>query len=202
MSKAVSRRDNAEDAGHGGLYAICGLGNPGPKYARNRHNVGFQCLDLLAETWGLRFDRVRFQAYLAMGQAVGVKVALLKPLTFMNDSGDAVAPFARWYKVPPAQLLVIYDDLDLPLGKIRLRPDGSSGGHKGMDSIIARLGRDDFPRLRVGIGRPERGEPYHYVLSDFTAEQQALMADVYPQVVAAVECFLTEGVRAAMNRFN
>lgn len=186
----------------GGLYVICGLGNPGPRYMKNRHNVGFHCLDLLAEKWGLRFERVRFKAYLAMGTVEGRRVLLAKPLTFMNDSGESVAPLVRWHKVPPAQLLVIYDDLDLPLGKIRLRPGGSSGGHKGVASIIEKLGSADFPRLRIGIGRPERGDPVDYVLSDFTAEQRLVMEGAYTQAVAAVECFLREGIKEAMNRFN
>ncbi len=197
-SRTAPRRDRPDD----GLYAICGLGNPGPKHAKNRHNAGFHCLDLLAETWGLRFDRVRFKSYLAKGVWEGFKVVLAKPLTFMNASGEAVAPLVNWYRLPTSHLLVIYDDLDLPLGKIRLRPRGSSGGHKGMDSIIQRLGTRDFPRLRIGIGRPERGEPYQYVLSDFTPEQRAIMEETYKRAVAAVECFLREGIEEAMNRFN
>jgi len=183
-------------------YAICGLGNPGPKHAKNRHNAGFHCLDRIAQTWGLSFDRVRFKAYLATGRVAGVKVLLAKPLTFMNESGDAVVRLVNWYKVPVANLLIIYDDLDLPLGKIRLRPDGSAGGHKGMRSIISRLGTQDFPRLRLGIGRPDRGEPYQYVLHNFTSEQRAAMEDAYEKAITAVECFLTEGIASAMSRFN
>jgi len=184
------------------LYVICGLGNPGPKYARNRHNAGFQCVDRLAEAWGLHFDKMRFKAYLATGHVLGVQVILAKPLTYMNDSGESVASIVRWYKLPLHNLLVIYDDLDLPVGKTRLRPNGSAGGHKGMLSIINRLGSDDFPRLRLGIGRPRQGEPYDYVLSDFTPEQRNAMRNAYEKGRATVECFITEDVTVAMSRFN
>jgi PTH1 family peptidyl-tRNA hydrolase len=181
---------------------VVGLGNPGQEYAGNRHNVGFQCLDRLAQAHGLEFTRLQHKAMVALGQIKGVKVVLARPLTYMNLSGQAVGPLVRWYKVSLADLLVIYDDLDLPLGAIRLRPGGGAGGHKGMLSIIAALGTEDFPRLRVGIGRPAHGDAVDYVLSDFTAAEQAVMAGVYRQVVAAVECFLGEGVVAAMNRYN
>ena len=184
------------------LYVICGLGNPGPKYARNRHNAGFQCIDRLAEAWSLHFDKMRFKAYLATGRTLGAQIVLAKPLTFMNDSGESVASIVRWYKIPLHNLLVIYDDLDLPAGKTRLRPNGSAGGHKGMLSIISRLGGDGFPRLRLGIGRPGQGEPYDYVLSNFTAEQWITMQTAFEKGRAAVECFVTEGVTVAMSRFN
>jgi PTH1 family peptidyl-tRNA hydrolase len=183
-------------------FLICGLGNPGPKYARNRHNAGFQCVDRLAQQWKLSFERMRFRAYLALGQALGFSLILAKPLTFMNDSGESVASIARWYKIPVSNLLVIYDDLDLPLGKVRLRPGGSSGGHKGMTSIITHLGSDAFPRLRMGIGRPIHGEPYEYVLSDFTKDQSIIMQDAYTRGQAAIECLLTQGVEIAMSKFN
>jgi PTH1 family peptidyl-tRNA hydrolase len=181
-------------------YIICGLGNPGPRYARNRHNVGFQCVDRLAQAWKMSFDRMRFRAYMATGQALGFQIILAKPL--MNDSGESVASIARWYKIPVSNLLVIYDDLDLPLGKVRLRPGGSSGGHKGMTSIITHAGSDAFPRLRMGIGRPLHGEPYAYVLGDFTKEQSIIMQDAYARGQAAIECFLTQGMEIAMSKFN
>ena len=185
-----------------GPYLICGLGNPGPKYAKNRHNAGFQCLDLLARKWSLTFNRMRFKAHTAAGQVATAQVILAKPLTYMNSSGEAVAPLLHWYKLPPTRLLVVYDDLGLPLGKIRFRPGGSAGGHKGMLSIIRQLGRDDFLRLRLGIGRPEHGEPYEYVLNDFSADQEIAMREAWERGVAAIECFLQEGAQAAMNQFN
>ena len=205
---------------------IVGLGNPGRQYAHNRHNVGFQCLDRLAQAHGLSFGgsalspalsraspkprrrvgglskRRRAKASLAQGKIADVGVALAKPLTYMNLSGQAVGPLVSFYKLSLEDILVIYDDLDLPLGTIRLRPEGGSGGHKGMRSIIEALGSQAFPRLRVGIGRPPGNDAVNYVLSDFTADEQITLASVYEKVVAAVELFLREGIEAAMNVYN
>jgi PTH1 family peptidyl-tRNA hydrolase len=181
---------------------IVGLGNPGRKYAGHRHNVGFQCLDHLAEAWGLSFSKRKHKALLAQGHIAGLKAILAKPQTFMNLSGQAVERMARFYKVPPENILVIYDDLDLPVGKIRLRPEGGSGGHKGMKSVIEHLGSNGFPRLRVGIGRPTHGDPVDYVLSDFAPDEQIAMEQAYERAVSAVELWLTEDIVAAMNRHN
>ena len=181
---------------------VVGLGNPGRKYASNRHNVGFQCLDRLAQAWGFSFRKRKHKALLAEGEMAGLRVILAKPQTFMNLSGNAVGRLARFYRVSPENILVIYDDLDLPLGKIRLRPEGGSGGHKGMRSIIERLGTHGFPRLRVGIGRPAHSDPVDYVLSDFTPEQRITVEDAYESVVSAVELWVAEGIEAAMNRYN
>ncbi|MCD6290911.1 MAG: aminoacyl-tRNA hydrolase [Anaerolineae bacterium] len=182
---------------------IVGLGNPGARYAHNRHNVGFQCIDMLAEQHGLRFDRQRDKALLALGHIDSHRVILVKPITFMNDSGVAVAAIARFYKIAPENLLVVYDDLDLPVGRIRLRPQGSSGGHRGVQSIIDRLGTQSFPRLRVGIGRPPgRMDPIDYVLQDFSPEQEEIMTQVRDRAVQAIECWLRQGIEEAMNAFN
>jgi PTH1 family peptidyl-tRNA hydrolase len=181
---------------------IVGLGNPGRQYARNRHNVGFQCLDRLAQAHGLLFGNRRARASLASGKTSGVRVVLAKPRTYMNLSGQAVGPLVRFYKLSLDDILVIYDDLDLPLGTIRLRPEGGSGGHKGMRSIIEALGSQAFPRLRVGIGRPPGNDAVSYVLKDFTADEQITLESVYEKVVAAVELFLREGIEAAMNTYN
>jgi PTH1 family peptidyl-tRNA hydrolase len=181
---------------------IIGLGNPGRKYASNRHNVGFQCLDRLAEARGLSFSRRKHKALLAQGEIAGLKIILAKPQTFMNLSGEAVERLARFYQVSPENILVIYDDLDLPLGKIRLRPEGGSGGHKGMKSIIEHLDTNGFPRLRVGIGRPTHGDPVDYVLSDFTPDQRITIEEVYERAISAVELWVAEGIEAAMNRSN
>jgi len=186
----------------GPLYLIVGLGNPGKEYAGNRHNVGFQCIDRLARAHGLEFRRQRFRAVLAEGQIGGRRVLLAKPLTFMNESGKAVGPLSRWYKIPPERILVIHDDLDLPLGKIRLRPDGSSGGHKGINSLIAELGTRDFARLRIGIGRPEHGDPVDYVLSDFGRDQEPAIAAAYEMAERAILAFLQEGIERAMSQYN
>jgi len=183
-------------------YLIVGLGNPGKEYAGNRHNVGFQCLDHLARAHGIELRRQRFRAVLGDGHIGVQRVLLVKPLTFMNESGKAVAPVSRWYKIPPQRILVIHDDLDLPLGKVRLRPDGSSGGHKGIHSIIAELGTRDFARLRVGIGRPQHGDPVDYVLGDFGADQEPIIGAVCEMVERIVLCFLQEGIERAMNAHN
>jgi PTH1 family peptidyl-tRNA hydrolase len=186
-----------------GWLLLVGLGNPGPKYARNRHNAGFHCLDRLAEAYPMAFDTKRDKAEVALGRVAGRRVVLAKPQTFMNESGVAVGALARFYKVEPPQILVIYDDLDLPHGTLRLRPHGSAGGHRGMLSIMQHLGTRDFPRLRVGIGRPPgRMPPKAYVLQDFGADEWTEMQEVYARAVAAIESFIVAGVKEAMNRFN
>ncbi len=187
----------------GALKLIVGLGNPGVAYAANRHNIGFQSVDRLAEAHGLRFDKLQHKARVAIGTLVDHHTVLAKPLTYMNLSGQAVVPLLRFYKVSLPDLLVLYDDLDLPLGTIRLRPSGGSGGHKGMQSIIEQLGSEDFPRLRIGIGRPPSGwDPADYVLSNFTPAEQSLLPGLYERIVAAAETWLREGITVAMNRFN
>jgi len=182
---------------------IAGLGNPGPKYAANRHNVGFRCVERLGIALGLPFDKDQKQARVALGDFDGRRVVLAKPQTFMNESGRAVAALTRFYKVPLECLLVVYDDLDLPLGSVRLRPEGGSGGHKGMRSIIEHLGTQDFPRLRIGIGRPPgRMDPAAYVLQDFSADERPLLEETLERAVAAVETWLRQGVEVAMDRYN
>ncbi len=181
---------------------IVGLGNPGEDYADHRHNVGFMCVDVLAGRHGLAFRRSRHRALVAEGAIGGRQVALAKPLTFMNASGQAVASLMRWYRLPLSQLLVIYDDLDLPLGRLRLRPSGSSGGHRGLQSIIEHLGSSDFPRLRIGIGRDPTMDPAKYVLSPFQPEEMPLVRKVLETAADALEAMLAEGLERAMNRFN
>jgi peptidyl-tRNA hydrolase, PTH1 family len=185
-----------------GLKLIVGLGNPGPKYARNRHNVGFRLVDRLAQAHGLAFARQQFRALVAGGSAAGQRVLLAKPLTFMNLSGNAVGALVRFYKLLPQDLLVAYDDLDLPVGKIRLRSQGGSGGHKGMKSIIERLATEEFARLRIGIGRPTVGDPIDYVLQDFAEDEAAQVIEALDQAEETAMAWLSEGANAAMNRFN
>ena len=182
---------------------IAGLGNPGREYQHNRHNVGFHCLGLLAAKYGLSFGKKQSQADLALGHVAGQKAILLKPLTFVNLSGEAVGAVAHFYKVAPGNILVIYDDLDLPQGTLRLRPGGGSGGHNGIKSIARHLNTQEFPRLRVGIGRPPgRMEPKDYVLQDFSEQERAVMEQAYARVVEGVETFIRQGIKEAMNRFN
>lgn len=184
-------------------YLIAGLGNPGPEHAANRHNVGFRCVERLAAGHGLTFDKRQKNGRVALGEIVGRRVVLVQPQTFMNKSGGAVVALARFYQVPPQRMLVCYDDLDLPLGTVRLRPEGGSGGHKGMRSIIEHLGSQNFPRLRIGIGRPPgRMDPAAYVLQDFSAEEQPLVEETLERAVAAIETWLREGIVMAMSRHN
>lgn len=186
------------------MFLIVGLGNPGEQYLKNRHNVGFQTVSYLADRHGLKFNEKQHKARLAGGMIAGQRVVLAKPFTYMNDSGQAVASLVRWYKLDPTnELLVIYDDLDLPFGTIRMRANGSAGGQNGMKSIIQLLGTQEFPRLRVGIGRPaDSRPPKDYVLNNWDREQAAQLPDLYARVADAVETFLSDGLRLAMTRFN
>jgi PTH1 family peptidyl-tRNA hydrolase len=183
---------------------VAGLGNPGPEYADHRHNIGFQVVEALARSHGLTFSRRKeFRAHVAEGQIAGRAVFLAKPQTYMNLSGRPVGRLQRTYEIPPEQILIVYDDLDLPLGRLRMRPEGGSGGHRGMRSIIEVLGTQAFPRLRVGVDRPPgRMDPAEYVLRPFAKEQQALLDEVLERAVAAIECWLADGIVAAMDEFN
>jgi PTH1 family peptidyl-tRNA hydrolase len=188
---------------------IIGLGNPGKPYARNRHNVGFFCMNHFTRLHSIRLDRRQCHARVGTTEVKGDRVVLAKPGTFVNLSGQSVACLVHKYRVALSDLLVIYDDLDLPLGKIRLRRSGSSGGHKGMNSVISALGSEDFPRIRVGIGRPRtegsslsEDAIVSYVLSDFSAEEEAKIGPVIARVADAIDCFLSRGIEVAMNEFN
>ncbi|MGQ9501668.1 MAG: aminoacyl-tRNA hydrolase [Anaerolineae bacterium] len=184
-------------------WMVVGLGNPGARYAHNRHNVGFHVVDRLAAEAGLRFDERQNHALMARGTVEGARVALVKPQTYMNLSGKAVGPLVRFYKIPLERLLVICDDLDLPLGELRLRLKGGSGGHRGLVSVIEHLGSQDFPRLRIGIGRSASAmAPEVYVLQDFDPTQQAVMEQAYLRAIEAIRTVLREGFQVAMNRFN
>jgi len=193
------------------MKLIVGLGNPGRGYANNRHNVGFVCLNHFAKTQGIRFDKKQGRARIGLGEVAGSEVVIAKPQTYMNLSGRSVSLLVKKFNVSPNNLVVIHDDLDLPLGKIRIRQGGSSGGHKGVGSIITELGSQNFIRIRVGIGRPVKNEGFTelsedeiiaYVLSDFTRDEKQAITQVIPTVNEAILCLLTEGPVAAMNRYN
>ena len=182
---------------------IAGLGNPGRQYANNRHNVGFLAVDYLAHAHGLSFTKMMNHGLVAQGAIKGARVVLVKPQTFMNDSGLTVGPLLRFYKSPQADLLVIYDELDLPFGQLRMRPSGSAGGHNGMKSIIQRVGGQDFPRIRVGIGRPPgRQAPKDYVLNDFARDEEPELGDLFKRIDLGVQRWVTEGLDMAMNLVN
>jgi len=179
------------DAGNCAL--IVGLGNPGSRYARNRHNIGFQTLDLLAEKHKLNFSRTERHAQTAHGAILGQRTILAKPQTWMNESGKSIAALAHFYKIPPEWILVIYDDLDIPLGTVRYRATGSSGGHKGVESIIQHLGSQAFPRLRLGIGRPPgQMDPAAYVLQNFSKEEVPLLHETQRLAARLVDEWLKE----------
>ncbi|ABX02962.1 MAG TPA: peptidyl-tRNA hydrolase [Herpetosiphon sp.] len=186
------------------MFLIVGLGNPGEKYLNNRHNVGFQCVAEFARRHHLSFDGKRSDARIAEGLVNGQRVALARPQTFMNDSGKSVVGLVNWYKIDPAsELLVVYDDLDLPFGTIKLRNQGSSGGQRGMNSIIQLLGTQKFARLRFGIGRPPEGwEVINFVLGNWNAAERETLPKLYDRAVEACELCLSDGVTKAMNAVN
>jgi len=193
------------------MKLIVGLGNPGRGYANSRHNIGFVCLNHFARMQSIRFDKKQCKARIGLGEVAGSKVIVAKPQTYMNRSGQSVSLLVDKFNVSLNNLLVIHDDLDLPLGKIRIRQGGSAGGHKGVGSIITDLDGQNFIRIRVGIGRPVKNEGFtefsddeiiNYVLSDFTPDEKQTITQVIPRVSEAILCLLAEGLAAAMNRYN
>jgi len=186
-----------------GPYLIAGLGNPGRNYEHNRHNVGFMLVNRLASKLGVSFSQVESKALIAKATYLGEKIILIKPQTYMNNSGAAVSSRVRFYKVQLESMLVAYDDVDLPLGMLRLRPMGGSAGQKGMQSIIDHLGTEAFPRLRIGTGRPPgRMEAADYVLQDFPSDEADLLSETLDRGVEAVLTFVKDGLERAMNSFN
>jgi peptidyl-tRNA hydrolase, PTH1 family len=184
-------------------WLFAGLGNSGRSFRENRHNVGFMVADQAAVRWGLDFSRVQFRALVADGRVGSDRILVGKPQTMMNLSGQAVGGLVHFYKIPLQQMVVIFDDLDLPVGSLRLRPAGGSGGHRGMESIIATLGSEDFPRLRVGIGRPPGSmDPAAYVLQDFGRGEAKVVGPALARAVDCLEVVLNQGLEAAMTRFN
>jgi len=180
------------------LHCIIGLGNPGPQYAETRHNVGFRVIDLLAQRHRFPSPQHMLQAVIGEGEIGGAQVLLVKPMTFMNESGRAVARVCAHFDLSPEDLLVIYDDINIDLGMLRLRRAGSSGGHKGMQSIIDYLGTEQIPRLRLGIGRLPPGAEAR----PFESEEEEAADELILRAFAAVECVLAEGMEAAMRQFN
>ncbi|SMO66400.1 aminoacyl-tRNA hydrolase [Fodinibius sediminis] len=185
------------------MPVIIGLGNPGHKYAGTRHNIGFQLIDALADAMSVRMGPGKGPFHVGKGRHGGHNVYLVKPSTFMNNSGDAVQQVLHWYKEEPENCLICYDDLHLDIGTIRLRPGGSAGGHNGIQDIIHKLGTKSFPRLRIGIGdHYPKGQQARYVLSPFSKEEQQLMNSTLDRAVDASFAFIREGIDQAMNDFN
>ena len=185
------------------MWLIVGLGNPGDRYRSTRHNVGFWCIDIIAARWGINVTERRAKAVLGRGHRSGHDVVLAKPRTFMNNSGEGVSYLLTRFGGQPGNLLIIYDEMELPLGMLRLRPAGSDGGHNGIRSIIATLHSQNFPRLRVGIGQPPAdGDPVSHVLGRFTPEESPVIDESVARAALAVDCLLEEDITVAMNRFN
>lgn len=185
------------------LYIIVGLGNPGQKYEGTRHNVGFDTIELLAGKHGIAINKLKHKALSGEGSISGRRVLLVKPQTFMNLSGESVRDIVDWYKVPVGNIIIIYDDIDLPLGKLKVRPKGSSGTHNGMRSVIYQLQSDEFPRIRIGIDKPPEGwELANYVLSRFSSEDRKIVDETIEKAAGAVEELLRAGIDQAMNKYN
>ena len=184
------------------MYLIAGLGNPGEKYKYTRHNVGFMAIDYLSAVYQISVKKIKFRSLLGEGNIGGERVILAKPSTFMNNSGEAVGEIARFYKIPPQNIIVIYDDVALDTGRLRIRPSGSDGGHNGMKSIIYHLKSDSFPRVRIGVGKASGAELAGHVLGTFSKEDGVRVTECIKETDKITEEIISRGVSAAMNKFN
>ena len=184
------------------MYIIAGLGNPGRKYENTKHNVGFITLDVLAEKHNIKINKIKHKALVGEGIIFGQKLLLVKPQTYMNLSGNSIREVMEYYKADLDKLVVIYDDVDIPMGRLRIRKKGSAGTHNGMRSIIYDLQADEFPRIRIGIGGERKMSLAGYVLGGFKKDERVLMQDAVERAVSAVECMLEKGIDAAMSEYN
>lgn len=185
------------------MYIIAGLGNPEKKYDLTRHNIGFRVIDALAERSGIDLNDKKLKGIIGKGTIAGEKVILVKPLTYMNLSGECVRPLADYFKVKPEEVIVIFDDISLDPGKLRVRKKGSAGGHNGIKSLIAHLGTENFPRVKFGVGdKPKGMDLADYVLGRFPKAEEATIKEGIENACDAVECMIREGADTAMNRFN
>jgi PTH1 family peptidyl-tRNA hydrolase len=185
------------------LFIIIGLGNPGRQYENTHHNVGFDTVDILSGKFGIKIAKLKHKALIGDGLIQGKRVLLVKPQTYMNLSGESVREVVEWYNIPLKNIIIIYDDVDLPLGRIRIRPKGSSGTHNGMKSIIYQLQSDEFPRIRIGIGKPpENWDMADYVLSRFDAEERKIIGQSISKAAEAAVEIINSGIEKAMNMYN
>lgn len=185
------------------MYVIAGLGNPGLRYAKTRHNTGFRVIEKLRDKGTFGPEKEKFEAMISKGTAGGQMCLLVRPLTYMNESGRAIRQVLDFYKVEPDHLIVIHDDIDLPAGHLRIRASGSAGGHNGMKSVISCVGTEKFYRVRVGVGaKPDGWDLADYVLSTFSREDEAVMEEAMDQAASAAICLMSEGLSSAMNRYN
>ena len=185
-------------------FLIVGLGNPGPKYEFTRHNAGFLCMDLLAQQLGVKIDRIKFKSVVADVAIEGSRCILMKPQTFMNNSGEAVRDAANFYKIPPEHIIILFDDISLPPGKLRIRRKGSDGGHNGIKSILYLLGSDQFPRIKLGVGAKQRPDYdlADWVLSTFQKDELSRMKEAMEKACEAVPLLVREETDRAMNLYN
>lgn len=186
------------------MYIIAGLGNPGREYVNTRHNTGFEAIDAIASKYDIKMSKKKFKAIYGEGNIAGEKVLLLKPQTYMNLSGESIREFADWYKVEPRNIIILFDDISLPVGKIRIRSKGSAGGHNGVKSIIYQLNTDVFPRIKIGVGSPENNDYdlADYVLGKFTKEETETLIKTVIKAADAVETIIKYGTEKAMAEFN
>ena len=184
------------------MYVIAGLGNPGRQYEKTRHNMGFLVADEFAATHGIDVRKIKHKALIGEGRIGGEKVLIVKPQTYMNLSGESLREVMNYYDVPMENLIVIYDDMDLQTGTLRIRKKGSSGSHNGMKSVIYQLQSDEFPRIRIGIGTPSAEDWKDYVTGQVTEKEAPVLAEAVRDAAAALECIITDGIDIAMNRFN
>jgi len=184
-------------------WVIAGLGNPGQKYENTRHNMGFRTVELLAEQRGVKLNKVKFKSAYNIMEFAGARCLVMKPQTYMNLSGEAVREAAQFYKIPAEHVLVIFDDVSLPVGKLRVRPTGSAGGHNGIKNIIAHLGTRDFPRIKIGTGAPEEKEGMiDWVIGVPSQKEREILLEAFKQAILAAECVIRHGCQKAMNDFN
>lgn len=185
------------------MYAVIGLGNPGSKYANTKHNVGFNTIDCLAEKYDVKLSKIKFKAVYGETFIGGEKVILVKPQTYMNNSGISILELIKYTNVPIENIIVIYDDIDIPLGTLRVRKKGSAGSHNGMRSIIYHLKNENFPRVRIGIGKPNKGQDLaHFVINNFSKDDRVIVDEIVDIASEAVVEIITNSSDAAMNKFN
>ena len=184
------------------MYVIAGLGNPGKKYENTRHNMGFITIDQLAEKHNIKVDKLKFKALVGEGRIAGQKVMLVKPQTYMNLSGESIREVMNFYKLEPENLIVIYDDIDIEAGTLRIRKFGSAGTHNGMKSVVYQLQSDRFPRIRLGIGSQKKGDLVNFVIGGFSKEEVPVLEDAVNHAVLATECIIEDGIDKAMNQYN
>ncbi|KYH28644.1 MULTISPECIES: aminoacyl-tRNA hydrolase [Clostridium] len=184
------------------MFLIVGLGNPGKEYENTRHNVGFDIIDLISEKYNIEINRKKFKGVYGDGNINGERVFLLKPETYMNLSGESVKEISDFYKIPNENIIIIYDDISLDVGRLRIREKGSAGGHNGIKSIIASLGSDVFPRIKVGVGQPMEEDLVSFVLGRFSDDDRKILEKVFEAASAAVEVIIKKGTMEAMNKYN